>query len=75
MKLSAAFVLVALLGLAQAVPVTVSEISEKSSQGLRLVQLAEDAQPVWKTEDEVLQFIREEVNFVSTLSALECPLC
>ncbi|TFL04423.1 aminopeptidase [Pterulicium gracile] len=63
MKLSAAFVLVALLGLAQAVPVTVSEISEKSSQGLRLVQLAEDAQPVWKTEDEVLQFIREEVNF------------
>ncbi|KAF8875355.1 hypothetical protein CPB85DRAFT_548541, partial [Mucidula mucida] len=46
-----------------AVPVTKSEILEKSAAGLRLIRLAEGADPVWMTEDEKLELMRNQTGF------------
>ena len=60
MKLSTGFILAAfhIFSLARAIP----------TEGSRLLQLAQDAEPVWHTEAEVLEFIRKDVNFVSSQS-------
>jgi leucyl aminopeptidase len=47
-----------------AVSVSHAELQSKSSQGLRLLSLEENADPVWKTEDEKLELMRAHVNFV-----------
>jgi leucyl aminopeptidase len=58
-------ILVALASV-HAVPViSPSEIATKSAQGLRLLSLAEGAEPVWKTEDEKLELMRARIQFVS----------
>ncbi|KAF4568638.1 hypothetical protein EYR36_010651 [Pleurotus pulmonarius] len=40
-----------------------SEITSKSAQGLRLIQLGEDLEPVWKTDDEKENLIRSRTRF------------
>lgn len=69
MKLTIGFVLAAFLAFTQAIPVSKSEIQEKAVQGLRLLQFEEHLDPVWKTEDERLDYIRKNVNFVSLCSS------
>lgn len=66
-QLSFGLVLAA-LSLVSAVPISHSEIEEKSSEGLRLLSLAEGEEPVWKSEDEKLELMRAGVNFVSPKS-------
>ncbi|KAJ3510835.1 hypothetical protein NLJ89_g4450 [Agrocybe chaxingu] len=51
------------LALVSAVPISPSEIATNSAKGLRLLDLSEDTEPVWKTEDEVLDLLRAGVNF------------
>lgn len=64
MKLSLTLVFAAITA-AYAIPITKDEIEAKSAQGLRLLRLAEDADPVWKTEKEIMQLIEDDVGFVS----------
>ncbi|KAJ3523143.1 hypothetical protein NMY22_g11579 [Coprinellus aureogranulatus] len=40
-----------------------SEIATKSAQGLRLLSLSESGSPVWKTENEVLDLVKQGKNF------------
>jgi leucyl aminopeptidase len=49
-------------------PVSTQEITSKSSQGLRLLSLAEDLDPLWKTEGEKLELMRSGIKFVSLSS-------
>lgn len=56
---------------AQAAPlIPSSEISAKAAQGLRLIELGEGLEPVWKTEDEKEEFIRLQTRFVRTVELL-----
>ena len=48
--------------------ITEDEIAEKSAQGLRLIDYEEGAEPVWMTEDQKLELIRADKNFVSYLT-------
>ena len=48
-------------------PISKEEIATKTSQGLRLLSLAEGADPVWKTEEGKLDLIRSGVKFVSKI--------
>lgn len=64
MKLQIGIILTA-LAVAHALPISEAEIRKKSSDGLRLIDLAADAEPVWMTEDEKLELIRNDVGFVS----------
>ena len=52
--------------------ITEAELAEKAAQGLRLIDFEEGVEPVWMTEDEKLELIRADKNFVSylTLSSL-----
>ncbi|TFL04353.1 aminopeptidase [Pterulicium gracile] len=71
MKLTIGFVLAAFLAFTQAIPVSKSEIQEKAVQGLRLLQFEEHLDPVWKTEDERLDYIRKNVNFFDVTETWE----
>jgi leucyl aminopeptidase len=53
------------------VPIAISEVQEKSAQGLRLLQLGEDLEPVWKTEDEKLELMKQRVNFFDITETYE----
>lgn len=44
--------------------IPLAEVRSKAAQGLRLLELAEDADPVWKTEDEKVDLIKAGVHFV-----------
>ncbi|KAL4257405.1 Peptide hydrolase [Pleurotus pulmonarius] len=46
-----------------------SEITSKSAQGLRLIQLGEDLEPVWKTDDEKENLIRSRTRFFDIQAA------
>jgi leucyl aminopeptidase len=61
----------ALLLSIHAAPVTHDEIVSKSSNGLRLLSLAEDAEPIWKTEDEKLELMRAGVHFFDVTDVYE----
>lgn len=63
MKLSLALIFAVFTAVC-AVPITKEEIKSKSTQGLRLLSLAEDAQPIWVTESEMMQLIQDNVGFV-----------
>jgi leucyl aminopeptidase len=63
MKLSLAFILAAIAA-AVAIPITKDEIATQAAQGLRLLRLSEDAAPIWVTEAEMFQLIRDGVGFV-----------
>jgi hypothetical protein len=65
MKFTAAFGLAcAAVAFVSAVPVTHDEIAAKSSKGLRLLKLEEDADPIWVTEDEKLDLLKAKKQFV-----------
>ena len=49
-----------------AAPISNEELAEMTAKGYRLLDLAEDADPVWKTEEEKLELLRADVRFVST---------
>lgn len=55
--------LLAALALVQSAPITSDEIEAKSAQGYRLLSIVDGEDPVWKTEGEKLQLMREEVQF------------
>ncbi len=60
----ASLTLLASLLVAHAVPIAHDEIVSKTADGLHLLSLAEDEDPVWKTEDEKLELLRQGVQFV-----------
>ncbi|KAF5362453.1 hypothetical protein D9756_002733 [Leucocoprinus leucothites] len=62
MKLSLVYVFAAITA-AYAVPISKDEIETKSTQGFRLLRLAEGAEPVWKTETEMLKLAKDGVGF------------
>ena len=72
--LSTLLLLVTVLSVNARPVVPLTEINAKSAQGLRLLSLAEDAAPVWKTESEVLELIRGGTNFVGVPSLLPAQL-
>ncbi len=55
-----------------AAPTITEELADKVGQGLRLLDLEEGAEPVWKTEDEKLELLRSNVHFVSLVSPKSC---
>ena len=48
--------------------ITEAELAENAAQGLRLIDLEAGVDPVWMTEDEKLELIRADKNFVSYLN-------
>ena len=60
-----AFALLAVSASAAVIPA--SELRSKAASGSRLISLEEGAEPVWKTESEVLDLIKEDVGFVRSL--------
>jgi len=69
-----------LVAVASAAPLSTTEIETKAAQGLRLLALSDTEEPVWKTEDEKLElmrqfvkFVRPVLHFLSKLSDI-CPL-
>ncbi len=66
-------VLLVALALVHSAPITPDEIAAKSSQGYRLLSIVDGEDPVWKTEDEKLQLMREEVQFVCSLAYRRRP--
>lgn len=54
----------ALLPAALGAPISHDELVTNSAQGLRLLQLGETVDPVWKTEDEKLELLRSGSQFV-----------
>lgn len=75
MRLQFAVFAVLLVALASvhSAPITPDEIAAKSSQGYRLLSIVDGEDPVWKTEDEKLQLMREEVQFVCSLAYRRRP--
>lgn len=64
-------ILAAIALIAHAVPISHNEIVDKSAQGLRLLSLAEGAEPVWKTEDEKLELMRARIKFFDVTEVYE----
>ena len=67
MKFASCFVAAVLLAtssLVGAVPIGSQEIDDKSAQGLSLLRLGPDVDPVWKTEDEKWELKKSGVNFM-----------
>ncbi|KAH8832733.1 Zn-dependent exopeptidase [Flagelloscypha sp. PMI_526] len=72
MKFTAAFGLAcAAIAFVSAVPVTHDEIEAKSSEGLRLLKLEEDADPIWVTEDEKLDLLKAKKQFFDVTNTWE----
>jgi leucyl aminopeptidase len=71
-------ILAAITPFAVAVPVSNviphNEIVENAAKGLRLLSLAEDTKPVWKTEDEVFDLIRNKKQFFDVTETYEQDL-
>ena len=57
----------ALLPSTWSIPVSVQELEDVATKGYRLLDLQEGAEPVWKTEAEKLDLLRQGVHFVSPL--------
>ena len=67
MKLASSFVAVvffAAASLVGAAPISSQEIKNKSAEGLSLLRLGPDVDPVWKTEDEKWELKKAGVNFM-----------
>ncbi|KAF8074970.1 Zn-dependent exopeptidase [Lyophyllum atratum] len=64
-------VLAAVALVAHAAPVSHDEIVHKSGQGLRLLSLADGAEPVWKTEDQKLELMRGGIKFFDVTEVYE----
>ncbi|KAK0217834.1 hypothetical protein IW262DRAFT_1390815 [Armillaria fumosa] len=63
--------ILAAFALVQSAPITSDEIEAKSAQGYRLLSIVDGEDPVWKTEDEKLQLMREEVQFFDVTDVYE----
>ena len=59
-----AAVLLATSSLVGAVPISSQEIENKSAEGLSLLRLGPDVDPVWKTEEEKWELKKAGVNFM-----------
>ncbi|KJA28016.1 hypothetical protein HYPSUDRAFT_83094 [Hypholoma sublateritium FD-334 SS-4] len=59
------------ISLTGAIPITSSEIAANSAKGLRLVTLAEGAEPVWKTEDDIFALIKTKTHFFDVTEVYE----
>ena len=67
MKLSHSFVSATLLvafSLVRAAPISSQEIERKSAEGLSLLRLGADTDPVWKTQEEKWGLKKAGVNFM-----------
>lgn len=53
-------------------PISHDEIVDNSAKGLRLLQLSEGADPVWKTDEEAIELKRAKINFVGPCSMFWC---
>ena len=51
-------------------PLSVSEVAAKAAEGLRLLRFSPDSDPVWVTEDEKLEVMRNYTRFVSPVTTL-----
>lgn len=58
-----------LLGTVSAAP-TKTDFASNVAKGLRLISLEDGAEPVWKTESEVLDLLRAKKQFVCLCSIL-----
>ncbi|KAH6899473.1 aminopeptidase [Coprinopsis sp. MPI-PUGE-AT-0042] len=58
---SLTFALLAVSASAAVIPA--AELRSKAAKGLRLISLEEGAEPVWKTEAQVLDLIKDDVGF------------
>ena len=70
MKLSISTLVIATCLLSATARITLQEIHEKSAKGLHLIDLSEDAEPVWKTDEQVLELISKNVGFVRSFRFL-----
>ncbi|KAF4572379.1 hypothetical protein EYR36_006873 [Pleurotus pulmonarius] len=59
------------IGIQATSPIPSSEITVKAAQGLRLIELGEDLQPVWKTEDEKNNLILSRTRFFDVTDTYE----
>ncbi|KAI0364502.1 Zn-dependent exopeptidase [Pilatotrama ljubarskyi] len=50
-------------GAACAAPISLKELADMAAKGYRLLDLAEGAEPVWKTEEEKLELLRANIHF------------
>ena len=55
----------AALSAVRAAPISNEEIVDMTSKGFRLLDLEAGVDPVWKSEDEILELLRADVGFVS----------
>lgn len=62
---SSCLLVLAALNAVIAAPISKEELVDMSTKGYRLLDLKEGAVPVWKTEEEKLELLREGVRFVS----------
>ncbi|PFH51833.1 hypothetical protein AMATHDRAFT_141573 [Amanita thiersii Skay4041] len=69
-RLSFSFLLASIIAV-RAAPISHDEIISKSAQGLRLLSLAEDADPVWKTGEEKLNLLRAGTKFFDVTEVYE----
>ncbi|KAG6864152.1 hypothetical protein C0991_012007 [Blastosporella zonata] len=51
--------------------VTYTELAENRAKGLHLLSLQPDVDPVWKTEDEKLDLMRADVNFMDVTEVFD----
>ncbi|KAF4584830.1 hypothetical protein EYR40_001645 [Pleurotus pulmonarius] len=59
------------IGIQATSPIPSSEITAKAAQGLRLIELGEDLEPVWKTEDEKNNLILSRTRFFDVTDTYE----
>ncbi|KAJ8516803.1 hypothetical protein ONZ45_g5938 [Pleurotus djamor] len=62
---------ISLAGVSFAAPISPSELKSNAAQGLRLIELAEGAEPVWMTEDQKLDLIRARTRFFDVTETYE----
>jgi len=64
MKWLSALVCLAVLPIVYSAAIPATEVSAKAAQGLHLISLKDGADPVWKTEAEVLDLIKAQTKFI-----------
>ena len=69
---SSLFVAAALFGAVFAAPISNEELADKAAKGYRLLQFTEGADLVWKTEEEKLELMKQEVHFVGWMAGNRC---
>lgn len=62
------------VSLSLAGPVSRLELATNAAKGLRLISLDEKADPVWKSEAEVLDLIRARTGFVRSFPLIRAPV-